>query len=430
MTKIKINPNPIEPYKILYNLPKGTWLVINIGGRGGGKSYEVSKFANIQAIQYGKRVAILRDEASTIDQSILNDIKLRFEEINQKAYGLLSKDFIMQDKGLKSKKTGFDLIFTKGFKSSSNNKKANLKSISAVDIAIIEEFEDIDQEDKFNKFADSIRKEGSYIIINSNVPNKNHWFVKRFFNIVESDYEGYFKLEPKKIDGVVYTFTTYLDNPHLAEKTKIKYTQYGNKNSELYNPEYYCTDILGLVSEGSKGRIYKNWKPISIKEYNTLQEVTTYYGLDFGYSNDPVALIEIKAKNNRRYKRQLIYEKGLSNEKLAEKAKLLGIENKQIFADSSEPKSIARLIELGLNVIPAVKGPDSVNSGIKHIQSLENYYCEDSQDLIFEQQEYKWALDKDGNPTDRPEDKNNHLMDADRYAETKRFFNQGVIYYE
>lgn len=429
MTKIKINPNPIEPYKILYDLPKDTWLVINIGGRGGGKSYETSKFATIQAIQNNKRIAVLRDEASTISQSILNDIKLRFEEINEKAFGLLSASFQMQDKGLKNKKTGFDVIFTKGFKTSSNNKKANLKSISDVDIAIIEEFEDIDQEEKFNKFADSIRKEGSYIIINSNVPNKNHWFIKRFFNIEESGVDGYFKITPKKVDGVVFTFTTYKDNHHLDKKTALKYSEYGNPDSPLYNPEYYYQDILGYVSEGSKGRIYRNWKPISVKDYNAL-DLPTYHGLDFGYSNDPNALIQVKAKGNRRYIRQLIYQKGMSNELLAERCIALKINKTEIFADSQEPKSIARLISLGVNAKPAIKGSDSVNDGIKHIQSLEVYYCEDSLNLIQEYEDYKWQLDANKEPTDRPEDDNNHLQDAFRYAETKRFRSQSVNYYE
>ena len=154
---ITIRPNPLKPFRPLYNLPNGTWMVVNIGGRGGGKSYEGSKFVTIQATAYNKRVVVLRDEKTSISDSILNEIKNRYNEINDKAGGYLDKFFEFNNHELKELINGNKLIFTKGFRASSNQKTANLKSISDIDIAIIEEFEDITDEMAFNRFTDGIR---------------------------------------------------------------------------------------------------------------------------------------------------------------------------------------------------------------------------------------------------------------------------------
>ncbi len=85
-----IKPNPTDKFKILYDLPKDTWLVINIGGRGGGKSHESSKYITLKAICEGKRTIVMRDEKSKIDESILNEVKKRFGEINDKSNGYIS----------------------------------------------------------------------------------------------------------------------------------------------------------------------------------------------------------------------------------------------------------------------------------------------------------------------------------------------------
>lgn len=420
--EVEIEPNPLPQFKILYNLPSGTWMVINIGGRGGGKSYEVSKWLLLQVITKNKRTALLRDEQSTIAQSILHEIKLRYLEINEKVFGLLNSTWLMLENGLKHMQTSMMHIFSKGFRTSKSNQKAGLKSISDVDIAVVEEFEDIDNEEKFNTFADSIRKEDALIVINSNVPHKNHWFVKRYFNLRDmkvEGYEGYYQLIPKSIPGVVYIFSTFEDNPHLSDITISRYRAYGDPTSNLYNPEHYCTDILGLVPEGAKGRIYKGWKHITTAFFKSLP-YPSYYGLDFGYSEDPVALVEIKSHNNRNFFREIIYEPGLTNPALASMMTARGVpKTAVIYADSAEPKSIQELKDLGYKFVQeAQKGPDSLLFGIKQIKAMENYATEDSKNLWKENEEYKWELDTEGMPTNSPVDKKNHLKDALRYGVT------------
>jgi len=431
---IKIRPNPLPPFKELYQLPKGTWMVVNIGGRGGGKSYEGSKFVTIKAISENKRVVVLRDEKTSIGDSILNEIKNRYIEINEKANNYLDGIYDFNTHELKHKVNGNKLIFTKGFRASSNQKTANLKSISDIDISIIEEFEDITDEQAFNRFTDGIRNKDSLIFINSNIPDMNHWFIKRYFDLEETEHDGYYKLIPKTIQGVVFIISNYTDNPHLPPHIIRKYEGYGDPNSNFYDKHYYLTQIVGLCSSGRAGQIYKNWKRITNEEFNNLP-YRSYYGLDFGWSNSPMAFCEIKLHNGKCYSRQLIYEKNLTLIDLAIKLTQLGLSSSDlIMADSAEPHSINKLrngwqrSELpegyadkypqllnGFYIIPASKGPGSIQAGINRVMEYENYLTDDSTDWWNEYVNYVWAKDKNGNPTDDPLDDFNHLFDAQRY---------------
>lgn len=429
-----IKPNPLPPFRILYDLPKGTWMVINMGGRGGGKSYEASKWGNIKATVERKRVAVLRDEKTTISDSILNELKNRYDELNEKSNGYFNTLFEFNSSELKELKTQKKLIFTKGFRASSGAKTANLKSISDVDIAIIEEFEDLTDEHAFNRFTDGIRNEGSLILINSNVPDMNHWFVRRYFDLDNTEHDGYFKLVPKNIPGVVYIFSTYEDNPHLPKHIVDKYNAYGDPTSTFHDQHYYLTQILGLCSSGRSGQIHKNWERITNDQFNEI-EYPSHYGLDFGWSNSPMALNEIKVGNNKIYARQLIYQQYITLLDLGVKLCELGLNsNDLIVADSAEPRSIAQLrsgwnrdelpegyaekypqLLQGFNIVPAVKGPGSIQAGINRIKEYKVMLTEDSSEWWTEYTNYCWAKDKNGNPTDTPEEGNDHLMDALRY---------------
>lgn len=428
MSEISIRPNPLPAFRPLYELPTGTWLVINMGGRGSGKSHEGSKFVTLKAVCENKRIAVLRDEKSTITQSILHEIKNRYNELNEKLGGVLNSKFDFQSNVLKHLPTGKDLIFTKGFRASSSGKTASLKSIADVDIAIIEEFEDISDEGQFNTFADSIRNEGSFILINANVPNKNHWFLKRYFNLEPSDHDGYFKLIPKNIKGVVYINSNFEGNIHLNQIIRDKYREYGDPESHLYDLRYYLTQIKGYTTEGRKGQIFKGWKRISDAEFKGL-EYKSVYVIDFGYSDDPCAISEFKMHNNKIYGRLLVYETELGNTAIAKRLIDLGVKlSDVIIADSAEPKSISHLrnvdgslsnvegypmLRAGFNIAPAIKGEDSINYGIQKLKECDVYWTESSH-AVWEEEypNYCWALDGNGNPTDKPIDKYNHAIDT------------------
>ena len=112
----------------------------------------------------------------------------------------------------------------------------------------------------------------------------------------------------------------------------------------------------------------------------------------------------------------LIYDTGLTNPKIAEKAKAEGVTRKtQIVADSAEPKSIAELNNLGLWVVPTLKGKDSILLGIDILQRYKINVTRRSTALIEELQSYKWEENKDGKKTNKPIDDFNHAIDALRY---------------
>lgn len=438
--ELVIEPNPLPPFKVLYDLPVGTWLVINIGGRGGGKSHETAKFCTIKPIVDGSRIAVMRDEKTTIKESILNDIKNHFKTLDEGAQGFISTEYKMTESELKRLGDNQSLIFTKGFKASSNDKETNLKSISDIDIALIEEFEDLRDEMVFNRFADGIRKKGSFILINSNVPDKNHWFVKRYFTLEKTEYDGYFKLIPKSIEGVVYIFSSFDTNPHLQPHTIAKYKGYGDPNSPFYDMHYYLTQILGYCSSGRTGSVYGGWERITKKEYYELDYFKSYY-LDWG-TNDPCAIGEVKSFQDIRLVNPLHYAPIKSELEVGIKLAQLGFTTKEvIICDNSQPDWIKALrrgwdesncdvsilekypaLRNGFTAVGVKKGAGSVEHGIRLMRACKVFIIEGERgdEAWGEYIDYVWEQDKNGNSTNQPIDKNNHHLDGIRYTEMRR----------
>jgi len=426
-----------SPFKILYQLPKDINLVIAIGGRGGMKTYEVSKFIAFSSTILEKRCLILRDEKELIRESILNEVLLRYDTADSE--GVLSQVYERLETGIKDRRNDTMVVFTKGFRASSGSKTANLKGVSDVDIAIIEEAEDIRDPTKYNTFADSIRKKGSIIIVILNTPDIDHWVIKRYFNtepVYDSNGEiidGYFDIIPKKIPGFFCIKTNQEDNPHLPQQVRQRYESYGNPDSPLYDQHYYLTAIKGYASTGRKGQVLKKVKPISLKEYLELP-YREIFGQDFGTSS-PAGMVGVKIHRNTVWARQLNYKPmdTLSLAKFYHTLKLT--KANKIVADSAEPKTINKLkngyrgeelseeefitypsLASGFNVVPAKKGIDSIEYSIGLLNGMIFYAVEESADLWTEIRNYVYAQDKNGNFTNDPIDDYNHLIDPIRYV--------------
>jgi phage terminase large subunit len=385
------------------------------GGRGRGGTHFATDYALHMLTQPGYfRGGFFRATFGQIKTGLWTALQLRITAAAQ-AGDLNIKDFAFNNVELKCtyKPTGNSII-CKGFRASTLAEQANMKGIDGLTFVVIDEAEDIDEEE-FNKLDDTLRTtavENIQIFFLFNPPGKNHWLIKRFYILTPSDYPGWYVAKPKENPQLLSIHSTYLDNINNIHKSSVeKYRNYGNPDSPYYNPDRYYRDVLGLVSEGSKGRIYTNVKPISRKDYDELP-YSKFYGLDFGFSNDPCAVVEVMRHNNTLWVRQTVYSVGLTNEELS----AMLPKNRTIYADSAEPKSIATLRRLGHLVTAAVKGADSVRAGIKALQELEIYCVESSSDLWREFEDYKWQLDGDKEPTDQPEDRNNHALDALRYA--------------
>lgn len=184
-------------------------------------------------------------------------------------------------------------------------------------------------------------------------------------------------------------------------------------------PELYEHEYLGEVV-GTGGTVFTNitLRPISKDERDGFDGIRR--GVDFGYAADPFVyvLCHFDRKRKRLYIFDEIYKAGLSNEKAAGLIHQKGEYQQAIICDSAEPKSIAELRRYGLKTIGAKKGPDSVEYGIKFLQSLEEIIIDPVRSPEAAREFYSYELEPDNNGgfRDGYPDKDNHSIDAVRYA--------------
>lgn len=402
-----MNITPSKLYKPLFT--EKPRYIICIGGRASGRSYAASQYAMLQLLTAKYfRCAIMRYVLGDIRNSIFQEIRDRLEE-NQLENNIEIRENTLEFRYGNNKINGI------GFRKSSGDQKSKLKSLASYNCVIIEEADEVAEED-FQQLDDSLRtiKSDITVILLLNPPDKNHWIIKRWFNLTTSAVTGFYKFALKSTEkDTVFIHGTYLDNvANLNQKTIDNFEKYKTRN-----PDHYYNMICGMVSEGARGRIFKDWKIIPDKEFEELP-YDSYYGLDFGFSNDPAALVEIKEHNDNIWLRELIYEVGLTNKALSQRFENVGlIKGKSIvYADCAEPKSIQELRDDDWDVRPALKGQDSIRAGIDLLLGKTVAYTESSTNLDNENHEYKWALDKNKEPTNKPIDSNNHLKDATRYG--------------
>ena len=174
--------------------------------------------------------------------------------------------------------------------------------------------------------------------------------------------------------------------------------------------------VYGLGQVGTlQGAIYGDYTVVEGIDPSTMKFVA--YGLDWGFSADPTALVAVYRRGDDLFVHELLYHRGLTNSDIAGKLKEFGITRAwEIVADSAEPKSIEEIYRLGFNIKPASKGPDSVRQGIDIVKRFNLHVTKDSTNLIKELRSYTWATDKDGKDTGVPIDSYNHACDALRYV--------------
>jgi len=163
-----------------------------------------------------------------------------------------------------------------------------------------------------------------------------------------------------------------------------------------------------------KGVIYKNWATCDMfPDYCKW----VAYGLDFGFTNDPTALIKIGFIHGMLYEEELIYETDMSNRDIIKRLRDFDItRNDEIWADSAEPKDIREIQTAGFNIKGADKGPGSVKHGIQLVQKFKTVIVKSSLNLLKEKKNYKWKEGPDGKPINVPVDRYNHLLDGERYV--------------
>lgn len=208
-----------------------------------------------------------------------------------------------------------------------------------------------------------------------------------------------------KRDDVEHIILTYRDNEAL-DPNIVKAIEQRKDNKRWW--KVYGEGLLGEV----EGMIFSGWVILdSLPEEAKLER----RGLDFGYTNDPSALIDVYKYNGGFLLDEVLYRKGMSNKQIADVINMQDWDTLTV-GDSAEPKSIDEIKMHGVSIVPAIKGPGSVNQGIQFMQDQKIFVTKRSTNILKEYRNYMWKTDRDGKILNVPEDMFNHAMDAIRYA--------------
>lgn len=267
----------------------------------------------------------------------------------------------------------------------------------------IEEAYEITKEEDFDTLAESMLGDcpdglWKQITLTFNPWSDRTWIKARFFDMPDPD--------------VLAMTTNYMCNEWLSPEDR-KYFE----RMKVANPRRYR--VAGLGDWGVvDGLVYERWKEELFSMKDLPKAAQSAFGLDFGYTNDATALFcgFVSLEQRRLYVWDELYQKGLSNKAIHDQVVRMGYGKERITADSAEPKSIDELKGMGLRISGAKKGKDSINNGIQWIQDLEIIIHPRCVSFLTEISLYQWKRDKFGKPLNEPEDDNNHLMDAMRYA--------------
>ena len=217
----------------------------------------------------------------------------------------------------------------------------------------------------------------------------------------------YYSDVKNKRDDVDELTLTYLDNESLAPEIRASIEQRKNRKGWW---QVYGLGLLGEV----EGKIYQDWQ---ILDEIPPEARLVRRGGDYGYTNDPTALVDIYKWNGAFILDEIAYRKGLSNRQIAD---ICLNDNEEVLTvmDSAEPKSNDELLSYGVNIIGATKGKDSVIHGIQNVQEQRMFVTSRSVNIIKEYRNYLWMVDKNGRVLNEPEHEWSHSMDAIRYAIT------------
>jgi phage terminase large subunit len=350
--------------------------VVNIGGSRSTKTYSILQLLLIKALESTEplvisivrkslpslRISVMRDFFNILKQLDIYDVELHNKTENTYMLNSTMFEFFSIDDAQKRRGTKRDILF-------------------------INEANELTWEDFFQL---QIRTT-TQIFMDFN-PSEYFWY---------ND-----KLQIR--DDVKTIHSTYKDNPFLNQDqiNEIERLQHTDH-------QYYQIYALGQFA-GAMDRIY-SFTPVDDIPVDVAKLVAL--GLDFGFTNDPTSLIEVWKHEDNLYLNELLYDKGMTNQDIAEAMKEYNVDRFiDIIADSAEPKSVEEISRMGFNIKPAQKGPDSIKNGIDILKRHKLHVTKDSINLIKEFNNYKWVTDKDGNKLNKPIDMFNHALDAVRYV--------------
>lgn len=347
------------------------------GGRGSLKSHTVARVLLIRAMQKSGLCGCFREFQNSIADSSHSLLSNLIEQYNL-PYFKVTNDSIVNTR------TGYSFIF-KGLR----NNIQSIKSIEGMTEAWVEEAQTI-SEKSIDVLTPTVRLPGSQIFYTYNRLKPDDPIHKRL--VIEGRPNTLIINVNYEVAQKYGWFSDVLQAEMEADKAN--------------RPEIYKHKWLGEPST-MQGLIY------NFERLDTLPEEAEWIGtgLDFGYTNDPTAAIDVYRWNNGYILDERLYQRGMKNKEIAHVIK----DSPLVIADSAEPKSIDEIKDDGVTILPAVKGKDSVNNGIQLLQGLTIRYTARSHNIEEELLNYCWKVDKEDRSLNIPIDAYNHAMDAVRY---------------
>ena len=341
----------------------------HIGGTRSGKSYGILQFLIVRGLESTQTITVVRRTIPSLKRTIIKD----FTDILKGLGVWIDDDWNITDRTYKLGNSIVQFI-----NSDDPEKLRGLKS----DILFIDEASELDEESYFQL---AIRTTGQIILAYNPTVSPYHWL--------------------RQMQDCDRFITTYKDNPYLP-KEMVKSIE----DLEIKNPKYW--KIYG------KGEFAPNERAIyQFEIVDDYEAEFVGFGLDWGYSQDPTAVVAVYKNGDNLYLEEILYEKGLVLKDIGDKLNKLDItKQEEIWCDSSEPRSIEELYRMGFNAKAVKKGPDSIKFGISVLQNHKIHIHSKSQNLINEMYAYQYSTDKYGYVTDTPEGGLDHLLDAARYV--------------
>ncbi len=379
------------------------------GGSSSGKSVFLAQRAVLDLMAGGRNYLVVRNVAKTLKGSVYNEIAKAIT-----AMGLDSYFTVLKSEMTITCHNGYQIMFC------GLDDAQKIKSITPAKGVItdiwVEEATEIEYSDykELTKRLRGLAKVAKRFILSFNPILQDHWIYTEFFSDVWEDNKTCYHDEL-----LLILKTTYKDNRFLT----VQDIRALEDETDKYYYEVYTLGNWGVLG----AVIFKNWR---VEDLSWLRDIADNYrnGLDFGFAEDPSALphTHYDRKKKTIYVLDELYMTELTNDVLATEVKKI-IGNQLVVCDSAEPKSIKELRQYGVNAIGAKKGKDSVNHGIQWLQQQTIVVDVKCQNMKNELMKYKWKEDKNGNVLPIPVDKDNHLIDALRYAYEDEFIEKRPV---
>ena len=369
------------------------------GGSSSGKSVFLSQRTLIDVMS-GRNYLICRGVAKTIRKSVFNEIRKRIGEWNlTHLFKVNLSELVI------TCKNGYQILFA------GLDDVEKLKSITPEKGVITDVWVEEATEAAVSDIRQLMKRQRGG---DENVPKR---LTLSFNPIIRTHqiYKEYFEPIGWTDNQTEYTseHLTILKTWYVHNKFLTAQDIHGLENE----PDEYFFNVYTLGNWGTLGNvIFKNWEAQDLSGLEA-QFTNTRHGLDFGYSSDPAALVSAHYDDRRKiiYIYGELYERELTNDELAARIKpRVGF--RPVTCDSAEPKSIAELQQYGVNAEAAAKGKDSVLHGIQWLKQHTIIIDERCVNTQNEFALYQWKKDRTGEPTSKPVDSNNHIIDALRYA--------------